>query len=83
MTAEGLGKVGSGTLSSSGARRLELLAGRGRDCDRQSDRTDRRWRDEDVGEVSGSNTLEGRAKATADAIAEQLRIRFRARGWKK
>ena len=27
------------------------------------------------GEASGSNTLEGRAKATADAIAEQ-QIRF-------
>ena len=34
-----------------------------------------------LGEVSGKNTLEGRAKATADAIAEQLRFRFRDRGW--
>jgi uncharacterized protein DUF4410 len=33
------------------------------------------------GETSGKNTLEGRAKATADAIAEQLRIRFQDRGW--
>jgi hypothetical protein len=33
------------------------------------------------GEASGRNTLEGRAKATADAIAEQLKIRFRERGW--
>lgn len=33
------------------------------------------------GEVSGRNTLEGRAKATADAIAEQLKIRFQDRGW--
>jgi Domain of unknown function (DUF4410) len=33
------------------------------------------------GEASGKNTLEGRAKATADAIAEQLKIRFRERGW--
>src|SRR5262249_35569399 len=33
------------------------------------------------GEASGRNTLEGRAKATADAIAEQLKIRFRDRGW--
>lgn len=32
-------------------------------------------------EASGRNTIEGRAKATADAIAEQLRIRFRERGW--
>lgn len=27
------------------------------------------------GEARGRNTLEGRAKATADAIAEQLKIR--------
>jgi hypothetical protein len=33
------------------------------------------------GEASGRNTLEGRAKATADAIAEQLKIRFQNRGW--
>ncbi len=33
------------------------------------------------GEASGKNTLEGRAKSTADAIAEQLKIRFRERGW--
>jgi hypothetical protein len=31
--------------------------------------------------ASGKNTLEGRAKATADAIAEQLKIRFQDRGW--
>ena len=33
------------------------------------------------GEASGRNTLEGRAKATADAIAQELRVRFQARGW--
>jgi hypothetical protein len=33
------------------------------------------------GETSGKNTLEGRAKATADEISEQLRIRFQDRGW--
>jgi hypothetical protein len=33
------------------------------------------------GEASGKNKLEGRAKATADAIAEQLKIRFHDRGW--
>ena len=33
------------------------------------------------GEASGRNQLEGRAKATADEIAEQLRIRFHDRGW--
>jgi Domain of unknown function (DUF4410) len=33
------------------------------------------------GEASGRNKLEGRAKATADAIADELRIRFQDRGW--
>jgi len=33
------------------------------------------------GEASGKSTLEGRAKATADAIAVQLKIRFQDRGW--
>jgi hypothetical protein len=32
-------------------------------------------------ETSGRSGLEGRAKATADEIAEQLRIRFQDRGW--
>jgi hypothetical protein len=34
-----------------------------------------------AGEASGRTGLEGRAKATADVIAEQLKIRFRDRGW--
>jgi hypothetical protein len=33
------------------------------------------------GEASGRNKLEGRAKATADAIAAELKIRFQNRGW--
>jgi hypothetical protein len=33
------------------------------------------------GQASGRNTLEGRAKATADEIAAQLKIRFQQRGW--
>ncbi len=33
------------------------------------------------GEASGRNGLEGRAKATASAIADQLKIRFKDRGW--
>jgi hypothetical protein len=33
------------------------------------------------GEASGRNKLEGRAKATADEIAQQLKIRFQDRGW--
>jgi hypothetical protein len=33
------------------------------------------------GEVSGSATIEGRAKATAKEIASQLKIRFEQQGW--
>lgn len=33
------------------------------------------------GEASGRNKLLGRAKATADEIAAQLKVRFRERGW--
>jgi hypothetical protein len=33
------------------------------------------------GEASGRNQLEGRAKATADAIAAELKVRFQSRGW--
>jgi len=34
-----------------------------------------------LGEASGRTGLEGRAKATADQIAEELKIRFQDRGW--
>lgn len=34
-----------------------------------------------IGEASGRNSLDGRAKQTADKIAEQLKIRFTDRGW--
>lgn len=33
------------------------------------------------GEVSGSSTVEGRARATAKLVADQLRVRFRENGW--
>ena len=32
-------------------------------------------------EASGKSGLEGRAKATADEIAKQLKVRFKERGW--
>ena len=79
MTPEGLRELGSGRLSfvrKQDARNYR--AGGGRDCDPQSDRTDHRWRNEDL--WRGERQLirpEGRAKAIADAIAEQLKIRFR------
>src|SRR5882757_9365079 len=82
MTQQGLRKLGSGTLSSSGnktpglmvpaavaiatANPVGLIVVGGVKI---------------YGAASGRSGLEGRAKATADAIAEQLRIRFQDRGW--
>jgi len=82
MTPQGLRKLGSGTLSSSGNKTpgmvvpaavaiasgspIGLIVVGGLKV---------------YGEASGRNTPEGRAKATADAIAEQLKIRFQDRGW--
>ncbi len=82
MTAQGLRRLGSGTLSSSGSRTpgmivpaavaiasgnpVGLIVAGGMKI---------------YGEASGRNQLEGRAKATADEIAAQLRIRFQDRGW--
>jgi len=82
MTPQGLRKLGSGTLSSSGNKMpgmvapaavaiatgnpIGLIVVGGMKV---------------YGEASGKNTLEGRAKTTADAIAEQLKIRFQDRGW--
>jgi hypothetical protein len=82
MTPQGLRSLGSGTLSSSGSKTpgmvvpaamtiatgnpVGLIVAGGAKV---------------YGETSGRNTLEGRAKATADQIAEQLKIRFQERGW--
>jgi hypothetical protein len=82
MTAQGLRSFGSGTVSSAGGKTpgvivpaamtiatgnpIGLIVVGGTKI---------------YGEASGRNTLEGRAKATADEIAEQLRIRFQERGW--
>jgi hypothetical protein len=82
VTPQGWRKLGSGTLSSSGGKTpgmvvpaavaiasgnpIGLIVVGGLKV---------------YGEASGRNKLEGRAKATADEIAEQLRIRFQDRGW--
>ena len=82
MTTQGLRKLGSGTLSSSGGKTPGMIVpaavtiasgnpvglivvGGARIS----------------GAATGRNSLEGRAKATADEIAAQLRIRFQDRGW--
>ena len=82
VTSQGWRKLGSGTLTSSGnktpgmivpaavaiatANPIGLIVVGGAKI---------------YGEASGRSGLEGRAKATADAIAEQLKIRFQDRGW--
>jgi Domain of unknown function (DUF4410) len=82
MTTQGLHQLGSGTISSSGARTpglvvpamvalatgnpLGLIVGSGARI---------------YVEASGRNTLEARAKATANEIAEELRTKFQQRGW--
>jgi uncharacterized protein DUF4410 len=82
MTPQGLRKMGSGTLSSSGGKAPGTLApaavalATGNPIGLIVVGGTKLY-----GEVSGRTTVEGRAKATADAIAEQLRIRFHDRGW--
>lgn len=82
MTPQGLRKLGSGTLTSSGnktpglvvpaavviatANPVGLIVIGGLKI---------------AGAASGRSGLEGRAKSTADEIATQLRIRFQDRGW--
>ena len=82
VTPQGWRKLGSGTLTSSGnktpgmvvpaavaiatANPIGLIVVGGAKI---------------YGEASGNAGLQGRAKSTADAIAEQLRIRFQDRGW--
>lgn len=82
MTPQGLRRLGSGTLSSSGSKTpgvfvpaavtiatgnpMGLIVVGGAKL---------------VAEASGRNSIEARAKATADAIADELRLRFQDRGW--
>jgi hypothetical protein len=82
MTSQGLLKLGSGTLTSSGnkspglvmpaavavatANPVGLIVVGGAKI---------------YGAASGRSGLEGRAKSTADEIAAQLKIRFEDRGW--
>jgi len=82
MTPQGLQKLGSGMLSSSGNKMPGMIApsavaiATGNPIGLVVVGVMKVY-----GEASGRNTLEGRAKATADAIAEQLKVSFRERGW--
>ena len=82
MTAQGLRKLGSSTLGSKGSKGpgagvgaaswaitgspIGLIVGGGMKV---------------YGEASGSAKIEGRAKATAGEIADQLKTRFQEEGW--
>jgi hypothetical protein len=82
MTAEGLRKLGSGTVDAGGSKGpgaglgvvgwvvtgspIGLIASGGMKA---------------YGEMSGSSKIEGRAKATAKEIADQLKTRFQQQGW--
>jgi Domain of unknown function (DUF4410) len=82
MTANGLRKLGSGSTSAAGSKSpgaglgaagwlvtgspVGLVVGGGMKV---------------YGEASGNDAIEGRAKATADVIAEQIKIRCQELGW--
>lgn len=49
--------------------------------DREPDRADCRRRGQATGEMTGSGTIGGAAKRTADAIAAQLKKAAQEQGW--
>ena len=78
MTSQGLRQLGSRTLSSSGSKTPGIIAPSAvAIATRNPIGLIIVGATKIYGEASGSNTPEGRAKAIADAIAEQLRIIFR------
>ena len=82
MTPQGLRRLGSGTLSSSGGKTPGVVVpaavaiASGNPVGLIVIGGGKLYR-----EASGKNGLEARAKATADAIADELKIRFEDRGW--
>jgi hypothetical protein len=82
MTPQGLHRLGSGTLSSSGNKTpgivvpAAVVIATGNPVGLIVVGGVKLYR-----EASGKNGLEARAKATADAIAEALKTRFEDRGW--
>jgi hypothetical protein len=82
MTPQGLRRLGSGTLSSSGGKTPGVVVpaavaiASGNPVGLIVVGGVKLYR-----EATGKNGLEARAKATADAIAEALKTRFEDRGW--
>jgi hypothetical protein len=82
MTSQGLRQLGSGTVSSSGNKTPGIIApSAAAIATRNPIGLIIVGATKLYGEASGSNTVEGRVKAIADTIAEELKIRFRERGW--
>jgi Domain of unknown function (DUF4410) len=84
MTAQGLRKLGSGTVDSGGSKGpgaaapLALAVATGNPLGLIVSSGLKVY-----GEASGSSKVEGRAEQTAKEIAEQLKLRFRQQGWIK
>ena len=84
MTAQGLRKVGSGTVDSAGAKSpgaaapLAIAVASGNPIGLIVSSGVKVY-----GEASGSSTIEGRARQTAKEIGEQLKPRFEQQGWIK
>ncbi len=82
MTPQGLRRLGSGTLTSSGGKTPGIVVpaavavASGNPVGLIVVGGVKLYR-----EASGKNGLEARAKATADAIADELKARFEDRGW--
>jgi len=84
MTAQGLRKIGSGTVDAGGSRSpgaamgVATLIATGNPAGLIISSGMKAY-----GEASGSSKVEGRAKATAEEIADVLKKRFQQQGWIK
>jgi hypothetical protein len=82
MTAQGLRKIGSGTLDSGGSKTpggalgVATLIATGNPVGLIVSSGVKVY-----GEESGKSKIEGRAEATAKEIADQLRPKFEEQGW--
>lgn len=81
VTAQGLRKLGSGTLDSTGSKIPGGAVGVGALIITDSPVGLVVAGAKAYGEYSGSSKIEGRAKATAKEIADHLRPKFQQQGW--
>jgi len=81
MTPQGLQRFGSGTIESESGKTPGLFAPAAMAAAGNPAGLVVMGSVKLYNEASGRSGLEGRAKATADEIAEQLKVRFKQRGW--